>query len=184
MTDSPLFFTCVLFAVSLFSFFLSIWSSKLLPSSLEKWEALPRNILFGMIIATIDLAICVPLSKPIVPTGMISWLIPMACISVWIIYQFLDYIFARAFGGFLVLLAHYMLFVSFYLKTPAKPLLSLLCFAFGTLGIFFCGKPYLMRDYIRKIAASKKWRTAVVAISAMYGGVFLVIGVMQYLQIR
>ena len=184
MTNTPTFFICVLLAVSFFSFFLSAWSSKLVPSNLERWEALPRNILYGMIIAIIDLAICVPLSKPIVPTGMISWLVPLACVSAWIIYQFLDYIFARAFGGFLILLAHYMLFVSFALKTPASPLLSLLCFIFGTLGIFFCGKPYLMRDYIRKIASNKKWRTATVAISAMYGGAFLVIGILQYLKIR
>ncbi len=184
MINSPTFFLCVLFGVSLFSFFLIFWSGKLVPSNPEKWEALPRNIFIGMVIAIIDLAICVPQSEPIVPTGMISWLVPIACVSAWIIYQFLDYIFARAFGGMLILLAHFLLFASFSLQTPGKPLLSLLCFAIGTLGIFFCGKPYLMRDYIRKIASSKKWRSAAVSISAIYAITFLIIGILQYLQMR
>ena len=183
MITSPTFFVCILFAVALFSTFLIFWSGKLVPSNLKKWEPLPRNILFGMIIAIIDLAICVPQSRPIVPVWMLSWLIPLACVSAWIVYQFLDYIFARAFGGFLILLAHYLLFASFLLKVPGKPLFSLLCFGVGTLGIFFCGKPYLMRDYIRKIASNRKWRTAAVSISAIYAVIFLTVGIMQSLKI-
>jgi hypothetical protein len=171
-------------ALALFSIFLIYWSGKQVPGNPGKWESLPRNILFGMIIAIIDLAVCVPQSKPIVPTWMISWLIPMACVSAWIVYQFLDYIFARAFGGLLILLAHYLLYASFLLKVPGKPFFSLLCFSMGALGIFFCGKPYLMRDYIRKIAASKRWKYTAMTLSAVYAVTFLGIGILQYLKIK
>jgi hypothetical protein len=164
--------------------FLVYWSGTRVPSNIEKWESLPRSIGLGMIIAVIDLAICVPLSKPIVPVWMISWLIPMACISTWIIYQFLDYIFSRAFGGFLILLTHYLLFASFLLKTPGKPFFSFLCFLMGALGIFFCGKPYLMRDYIRKIASSSKWRYAAMTVFAIYAISFMGIGILQYMKMR
>jgi hypothetical protein len=168
-----------LFALASFSAFVVFWVCKPLPASPGKWEKLPRNILFGVIIAAADLAWCVPHSKPIAPDSMVPWLIPIAIVCLWLIYQFLDYIFSRAFGGFLILFAHYLLYASFVYKAPAKPFLSLLCFAMGTLGIFFCGKPYLMRDLIRKIVASSKWRYSTVAVMTVYGVTALVIGILQ-----
>jgi len=179
MINSPSLLLYTLFAVSLFALVLLFWVWKLIPSNLEKWEKLPRNVYIGMVIAVIDLAICVPHSQPLVPIWMKSWLIPAAVIFTWLIYQFLDYIFSRAFGGFLILLAHYLLYSSFADKIPMRPFVSILYFAMGTLGIFFCGKPYLMRDLIRKIATEPKWRYSVVGISAVYAITFLILGILQ-----
>ena len=174
-------FIAVIFAIAVFSVFMIYWFAKLLPANPEKWEKIPRNIPLGMIIAGVDLAICVPQSEPLVPIFMQSWLIPAAIICAWLIYQFLDYIFSRAAGGLMILLAHYLLSASFTFKTPGKPLFSVFCFALGTLGIFFCGKPYLMRDMIRKITAEKKWRRAAVIISLLYASVFFTVGLMHCL---
>lgn len=179
MINSQSFLIYILFAVSLFSFLLIYWTAKQLPSNIEKWEKLPRNVYIGMLIAMIDLAICVPHSMPLVPTSMQNWLIPAAVIFTWLIYQFLDYIFSRAFGGLLILLAHYLLFASFAFNIPLKPIFSILCFAMGTMGIFFCGKPYLMRDLIRKIASHDKWRYSAVIISSTYAMIFLIIAIIQ-----
>lgn len=179
MINSPTLLLSVLFAVAFFSIVLIYWTGKQVPNNLEKWEKLPRNVYIGMVIAIIDLAICVPHSMPLVPVSMKSWLIPAAVICTWLIYQFLDYIFSRAVGGLLILLAHYLLFASFADSIPFKPFFSILCFAMGTLGIFFCGKPYLMRDLIRKIALKKNWKYTAVGISAVYAITFLVIGILQ-----
>ena len=168
-----------LFALSAFSAAVACWAYKLIPASLERWEKLPRNILFGVILAAADLAWCIPHSRPIAPDSMVNWLIPIAIVCLWLSYQFLDYLFSRAFGGFLILFAHYLLYVSFVYKAPAKPFLSLLCFAMGTLGIFFCGKPHLMRDLIRKITASSKWKYSTVAIMTLYAVTALIIGVLH-----
>ncbi|NOY74270.1 MAG: hypothetical protein GXP32_00570 [Kiritimatiellaeota bacterium] len=173
----------LVFSISLFSFacvsgLAAVWAVRQSPAKLAKWEPLPRNILFGVILAGVDLAWCVPESHPLVPDGMQSWLIPLAVASLWIVYQFLDYIFSRALGGFLILFAHYLLYASFAYKAPLAPLLSGFCFAMGTLGIFFCGKPHLMRDLIRKISASRKWSYSFTAIFAAYSLLFLLTGLL------
>lgn len=168
-----------LFALAGFAAITAFWAFRLVPASLEKWEKLPRNIPIGIIITAADLAWCIPHSKPIAPDAMVPWLIPIAIVCLWLVYQFLDYIFSRAFGGFLILFAHYLLYASFTFKAPAKPWFSLLCFAMGTLGIFFCGKPHLMRDLIRKLISNPQWRYSTVAVLAVYAITALVIGIMQ-----
>ena len=168
--------TAIISAVALF------WTAKLIRSNPERWERLPRNVLWGMIIALIDLAVCIPQSKPLLPESLHSWLIPAAIVCAWATYQFLDYIFSRAFGGMLILLAHYLLHASFTLHMPGKPFYSLLLFAMGTLGIFFCGKPYLMRDFIRKIALNKKWYYGAVAVTALYTVSFAIAAVMEFVK--
>jgi hypothetical protein len=176
--NQPLTFTILLFVLAAISAVTAVWAIRQSPTTLAKCESLPRNILFGIIIAGIDLAWCVPESQPLVPAGMKPWLIPMAIASLWIVYQFLDYIFSRALGGLLILLAHYLLFASFAYQAPLAPLFSTFCLAMGTLGIFFCGKPHLMRDLIRKISSSKRWRYSFAATSAAYAVLFFVIAIL------
>jgi len=170
-----------LFLLALSSFILTIGVYRLNIKSISKWEALPRNIIFGVTFAAIDLAWCVPQSKPIAPDFMVSWLIPIAIVCLWLSYQFLDYLFSRAFGGFLILFAHYLLYASFVFHAPMKPFISILCYFMGTVGIFFCGKPHLMRDLIRNIAKSSKWRFSATLILAIYAIVFGIAGALQFL---
>lgn len=168
-----------LFALAAFSAVLAFWAGKLVPANPEKWEKLPRNVLWGVIFAAASLAWCVPHSEPIAPDFMVKWLIPIAIVCLWLAYQFLDYLFSRAFGGFLILFAHYLLYASFYFKAPIKPYFSLLCFAMGTLGIFFCGKPYLMRDLIRKLTSCPKWRYSAIAVAVIYCLSSLLVGILH-----
>ncbi|MCK5844904.1 MAG: hypothetical protein KAG97_09370 [Victivallales bacterium] len=171
-------FTLSLFGFAALSACAALWAIRQSPAKLAKWEPLPRNVLFGVILAGVDLAWCVPESMPLVPDWMQSWLIPIAVASLWIVYQFLDYIFSRALGGFLILLAHYLLYASFAYQAPLAPLFSAFCLAMGTLGIFFCGKPYLMRDLIRRISASKKWRYSFGVAFAAYALLFFATGML------
>ncbi len=93
--------------------------------------------------------------------------------------MFLDFLFARAFGGFLILLAHYYLLEAFALDMPLSPVFSVFCFIMGTFGIFISGKPYLLRDIMRKLFSSARWRIAGTGILATFSVCFAVFGIFR-----
>jgi hypothetical protein len=143
----------------------------------EKMEKLPRAVLPGIIIAACDLAWCIPHSDPIAPLWMVNWLIPIAIAALWLSYQFLDYLFSRALGGLMILSAHFFLYASFSFHAPVKPLFSLFCYIMGLTGIFFCGKPHLLRDLIRKITGNPFWKYSAAAVLFVYFLLFMGVGI-------
>ncbi len=143
----------------------AIFAARLKAESQPKAEMLPRAALPGAILGFIDLLWCIPNVKPILPEGMHAYLIPAAVAFAVLGWAYLDKLLARAAGGFLILMAHYLLKESFADARPGAALFAALCMAFGTLGIFVSGKPHLMRDLIRKVCESPKWRMATVATS-------------------
>jgi len=152
------------------------WVRKLDSASLSRWEKLPRNLWLGTIVAAISLAWCIPHAQPILPSSMHKYLIPAVLICTWLSFQFLDYLFARACGGFFILLTHFVLAESFTYRTPMLPFISTLCLILGITGLFFCGKPYLMRDLIRKIAVDYRWKKAALFTCGVYTFCFLLFG--------
>ena len=167
----------VLILLIIAAFTTSVFLLSFNSDNIEKREKIPRNILLGIIVVVGDLIWCIPHSRPIVPEMMQSWLIPMAVIGSWLCYQFLDYLFSRALGGFLILFSHYLLYSSFTYHAPLKPFFSLLCYIFGTFGIFLCAKPHLLRDLFRKIAVDKRWKYSVAALLVVDGIAALIITV-------
>ena len=135
---------------------------------MQELEKIPRNRLWGTALGIFVLLWCAMESRPLVSESFQKYLIPLAVFGTWVGYMFLDYLFARVLGGFFILLAHYYLFESFAFKTPLKPLFPILCFIMGTFGILIAGKPYLLRDLIRKILTNKKWKSATVAVLTTY----------------
>ena len=148
----------------------------------QKIEKLPRNVVFGTIIAIIDIAWCAPQAVAVFSPSstVIVWSVGVIALIVGCI--FLDYLFARALAGFLILLAHYFLKSSFAVDLPFISLFSILCLIFGSAGIVFGGIPHLFRDYLRKLCNNKIWKTISLlyfALSAvvMFGaGLFLILG--------
>lgn len=160
--NNPYMIYCFALAASgVFSLLTAFWFFRLNDKNLESREKMPRNTVFGAIITIIAIIWCIPQAKPVVPPGFQHLIMPAAVISGVLAIAFLDYLFSRALGGLLILLAHYLLHDSFTFHTPLSPLFALFCFVIGTVGIFFAGKPYLMRDLIRKSAKEKKLRFAV-----------------------
>jgi hypothetical protein len=47
----------------------------------------------------------------------------------------------------------------------------------GLTGIFFCGKPHLMRDLIRKIIGDSLWKYSIAGVLFIYFLLFLGIGI-------
>ena len=138
------------------------------PQNISKTEKIPRNILFGVILATIDIAWCVPQALSIFSIGSFSWVFPIAIICLVIGCFFLDYLFARALAGFLILLCHYFLLESFAADIPYIWLFSLACYVFGTFGIIMGAFPYILRGLIRKVSTKKLWKFAVIIIFSFY----------------
>ncbi len=158
---------------------LALWIYKITPDNVAIREKIARNVRIGMVIAVIDLIWCIPHSRPLLPAGLQPYLWPAVAVCAIIAYNYLDNHFSRAIGGFAILLAYYFLHESFTFHTPAAPLFAIFCFAMGTIGIFYSGKPHLLRDHIRKIARHL-WLKHIVALLVMlYGLLSLTLGIMH-----
>ncbi len=126
---------------------------------LKKCETLPRAKLPGIVLSAVVILWCIPNIRPIISSETLnSLLFPLALISFILAVFFLDYLFARAFGVFLILLAHYFLKEAYPLGLKLHVLFASLTLLLGTLGICICGKPYWMRDLIRAFFQKPVWR--------------------------
>ena len=161
-------YPCVLGAWALLCAALAIVALKLRPELLTRLEMLPRAAIPGAILGFVDLLWCIPNVKPILPESLHVFLFPAAIAFAILAWIFLDKLLARAIGGFLILLAHFLLKESFADALPGSAFFALLCFVFGTIGIFISGKPHLLRDLIRNLCAKGNWRIAAATILAAF----------------
>ena len=145
--------------------------------NISKNEKIPRNFIFGAVFAIIDIAWCLPQALSIFSPGSSSWIFPAAIICLVAGCCFLDYLFARALAGFLILLTHYFLLESFAADISYMWLFSIACYAMGTFGIVVGGIPHLLRDLIRKISLNKSWRVSFTIIFSFYSLLALITGI-------
>ena len=138
------------------------------PQNITGNEKIPRNFIFGVVFAIIDIVWCVPQVLSIFSLGSFSWIIPAAILCLVVGCCFLDYLFARALAGFLILLSHYFLLESFAAGISCMWLFSTACYVMGTFGIVIGAVPHLLRDLIRKISLNKSWRVSFTVIFALY----------------
>jgi len=149
------------------------WAGILLAASPERLPALekiPRWRIPGFIIGQIALLICVPHAAVVAPAFLLPWIMPLALIVPWLAVFFVDYAFARAFGGMVILLAYETVHRSFDLSLPGGKVIAVAAWIFGIYGIWLSGYPPLLRDSIRKAAAGKRFRylaTAAAGIPAL-----------------
>ncbi len=176
------YYSIVLLAVGVASMVAAFVWLFLTPDNLDKWEKVPRYRTLGAIIGLIDLLWCIPNTKPLLPVSLHVFLLPLAFTFAYLGWQFLDYLLSRAIGGFLILLAHYLLANSFAFKTPAAPVLAGFCMAIGIVGLFFAGKPYLFRDLIRKSAKFPVLKFSVSASLFVFALLSIIPGIMQLVQ--
>ena len=132
---------------------------KMKEENLEFWEKLPRNRTAGGVLGTVALLAFIPNVKPLFsPEENLIWLIPAALILALLCYLYLDYLFARAAAGGLILLAHWLLNEVFNADLRGGSFFSLLSLAAGTYAIFIAAKPYWLRDSFRARCRKWKWR--------------------------
>ncbi len=157
----------------------TLWVSLLNPQNLPSRQALARNPQWGVILGLLCLLWCIPHAQPIVWDWMRPWLLPLAIAFAGIGYFFLDYLFARALGGLLILSAYYYLHASFTFHTPASQLFAVMCWSFGIGGLFLAAKPYLLRDLIRQMAVDWRWKVALQLFLAVFALYCLTVGIVH-----
>ena len=144
-----------------------------------KTEKIPRNVTLGVIFGVIDIAWCIPQALAIFSPGSSSWIFPVVLICLVIGCCFLDYLFARALAGFLILLCHYFLLESFAANIPHIWLFSIACYVMGTFAIVIGGMPHLLRNLIRKISLNRQWRIIFTLIFAFYSLLGIITGLIK-----
>jgi hypothetical protein len=171
-------FIILLFVIGVTAAFLIFYTAKNMnKTNISKIEKIPRNVLLGVIFAIIDILWCTPQAVEIFSqsSGLIIWGIAIAALVIGCC--FLDYLFARALAGFLILLAHYFLRASFAVDLPLMWLFSIACLLLGIVGIFFGGMPHLFRDLLRKICNSSKWKKSFVTLFSVYTVIMIFSGI-------
>ncbi len=89
---------------------------------------------------------CVMLEGPLSRFHPYVW--GMVPLSIVLLTLYVDYLFARAAGGFFILAANELIRQAFIWNTPCRPLYALVCLVLGVAGMFLVGTPWRMRDVI------------------------------------
>ncbi len=152
--------------------------------SIIKWERLPRNKLAGTVLAGVALLWCASEAEPLVSKSYHSLLVPLAILSAWASYMFLDFLFSRAIGGTLILTAHFILHESFAAELPWHRLLAVFCFISGAAGIVLCGKPYWLREFMRRCSRKHRFKLISMALLSVFSIVFLVYAFISLATVR
>ncbi len=151
----------------------AFWILRLNPDKISATDALCRNRIAGIILAVPVLLWCIPHAEPIAFDWMkphLPWM-AIGCAAAGFFY--LDYLFARAFGGFLILASYYFVHGAFEYHSCWMAYISILCWIPGIAGICFSGKPCWMRDTLRKCCNSPAVRRTVAGYSALLGASLL-----------
>jgi hypothetical protein len=157
-------------------------ATKIRAENISRAEKIPRNRLHGVILGAVCLFWCTYQARPLVSESLHVYLIPLAILCTWLGYMFLDYLFARSIGGFMILATHLILQDAFSNRAGifgTDALFSFLTIFMGTVGIFICGKPYWLRDFIRKLARSEKLRYFICSIFMIYAAVYIMYGIIM-----
>ncbi len=154
------------------------------PVAMEKLKTVPRSQNLGTIFLTIDFiwAWVVASSMELGDFERLRWL---ALFSVPVIYVAMlfwvnDYLGARAIGIFLLLAPCPALDAAFLKATDARVVLSILCYVWITLGLFWIGMPYTMRDQIAWVTRTAGRFKGFAAAGLAYGVLLTVIAFTVY----
>jgi len=146
---------------------------------LKTAERLPRNIPLGVVFGTAAIAWCVPQALAVFSSDSLLLYSVIALIALLIGCFFLDYLFARALAGFIILLSHYFMAESFAADIPLLWLFSLAVLIMGTGAIVVGGIPHYLRDFIRKICLSKTIKFTILFLLGFYSLIGIYTAVIQ-----
>ncbi len=156
--NEELFFRGSLLLAALIWAALGCWTYTLNGDKLPRWEKLPRNRAVGALLGCAALIWCIPHARPVVFDWMVPYLWPMAIGGTVLGYCFLDYLFARAAGGLLILVSYHFVHGTFDFHTQGAPFLAILYWIIGVFGICISGKPYWLRDLLRALCGKVRLR--------------------------
>ncbi|HWB05518.1 MAG TPA: hypothetical protein VG796_21045 [Verrucomicrobiales bacterium] len=154
------------------------------PAAMEKLKTVPRSQNIGTVFITVDFlwAWMVASSMELGDFERLRWL---ALFSVPVIYIAMlfwvnEYLGARSIGIFLLLAPCPLLDAAFLKGTDARVFLSILCYVWITLGLFWIGMPYTMRNQIAWVTRTAGRFKGFAAAGIAYGIVLTVIALTLY----
>jgi hypothetical protein len=138
---------------------------------------LPRSKTAGIILLAIDAVWCFWLISTM-DLEEFAWLRPYVQLAIPVLFfltiMFVDELLAaRALGIFAMLIAEPMISSAFLRPEIWRLLIVFLAYVWLTLGMFWVGKPYLLRDQITWVTKSvMRWRIAT-ALGVVWGALIL-----------
>lgn len=144
----------------------------------SRLRELPRSQKIGTVILTIAFlwAMVVVTSCDLGEFDRLRWLAQFMFVGFYLgmLFWVTDYLGARAIGCLLLLAACPVLDAAFLREPTSRVALSALCYVWLTLGLFWVGMPYTMRDQIAWVTASpSRYRFA--SLAGIAWGLLLVI---------
>lgn len=148
------------------------------PAVMEKLKTVPRAQNIGTVFLTIDFiwAWVVASSIELGDFERLRWLAQFSVPVIYVAMLFWvnEYLGARAIGIFFLLAVCPVLDAAFLKPPSSRVILNLLCYIWITLGLFWIGMPYTMRDQIAW-ATRTAGRYRALALSGVGYGVVLVV---------
>lgn len=178
-----LLFPVLLFLTALAMLAGSVYLLKVNAANIGTMEKMPRWKVPGIILGIFVLGWCIPHAMPILPENFHKLLIPVMAAAVIASWFVLDHLFARALGGYMILTAHLFLRETLAYESLANPVFPVICFLYGTFGIFLCGLPYRLRDLIR-LELKPKYRWIFPIFFAVMFLAFLIMGICYFQVIK
>ena len=87
---------------------------------------------------------------------------------------YLDYLFARSLGGFLILSANELIRCAFIYDVPLRGVYSVVCLLMGICGLFLLGAPWHLRDAL-KLADNKPPVGRAIAATLVAAAILLIV---------
>lgn len=130
--------------------------------NLSTFEKLPRARIPGAVLGFLALLGFLPNVEPMFPMeSNLVWLIPAALLLTVVCTLYIDYLFARALAGALIVASHASLAESYAAALPGGSIFAIFSFAAGLFGIVIAAKPGYLRDLFRKGALFPLLRTGI-----------------------
>jgi hypothetical protein len=157
---NELFFEIALYIFSAISLITAIYFYFTTKENVKDREKFCRRIKSGTFLTMIALLCCAPISEPVVPNFLIPYLFPLAIVFTFLAYKYIDYHMSRAIAGTSILIAGFFVANLWTFAYPENSFIgisfALLIYTLGIIGITISAKPYLLRDWFRKVANCKK----------------------------
>lgn len=138
-----------------------------LPSSLACLRSRPAGLVLGLICLVWSAHhACVMLEGNLDRFHGYVWMaVPIVAVLSWF---FLDFLFARAAGGFFILCANVLIYCAFVHDIPWRPWYSAVCLALGVLGLLAVGAPWRIRDLLQAAAKRSAWAKGSAALLVIF----------------
>jgi hypothetical protein len=149
-------------------------------SWLEKLKSVPRSQQIGMVVLTVDFiwAYMLASSMDLGEFYRLRWLAQLAIPAFFVGLLFVanDYLGARAIGILAILAACPLLDAAFQQPPTTRLFVSALAYLWATLGLFWVGMPFTMRDQVNWVTKTMGRYQAVAVAGIAYGGLLLALG--------